>query len=160
MTIVVGIPGVQGPPGLNWRQAWSSTATYAQGDGVSYNGAAYIALSASQNVIPGTAPLQWSVLVQTPAMVGSNGTAAGVAGLVPAPAANKQGANLRGDGTWSLGAVSNMVFTSGQLTSYQEDGITYTLAYNGNGTLNTISGAGTVGTVQYSSGAVTGISYS
>jgi chitodextrinase len=64
MTIVVGIPGIQGPPGLNWRNAWSSTATYAQGDGVSYNGASWIALSASVNVPPGNAPLQWSPLIQ------------------------------------------------------------------------------------------------
>ncbi|RQR87743.1 MULTISPECIES: carbohydrate-binding protein [unclassified Burkholderia] len=65
MTILIAsTPGPQGPPGLNWRGAWSSTATYAQGDGVTYNGTAYIALSASQNVVPGTAPLQWSVLTQ------------------------------------------------------------------------------------------------
>jgi YD repeat-containing protein len=92
-------------------------------------------------------------------MTGSTGSAAGTSGSVPAPAADKQGAFLRGDATWSLGAISNMVFTSGQLTGYTEDGIAYTLAYNGNGTLNTISGGGTVGTVQYTSGAVSGISY-
>lgn len=62
--LVVSTPGPQGPPGLNWRGAWSSTATYAQGDGVSYSGASYIALSASVNAPPGSAPLQWSLLTQ------------------------------------------------------------------------------------------------
>jgi len=64
MTIVVGIPGPQGAPGLSWQGAWSSTVTYTQGEGVSYNGAAWIALSSSVNVPPGGAPLQWSLLVQ------------------------------------------------------------------------------------------------
>jgi hypothetical protein len=99
MTIVVGIPGPQGAPGLSWQNEWSSIVTYTQGEGVSYDGAAYIALSPSLNVVPGTAPLQWSLLVQAPAMVGSNGTVAGSAGSVPAPAADRQGAFLRGDGT-------------------------------------------------------------
>lgn len=92
-------------------------------------------------------------------MTGSTGAAAGTSGSVPAPPADRQGAFLRGDGTWAPGAINNMTFTSGQLTSYTEDGIAYTLAYNGDGTLNTITGGGSVGTVQYSGGAVSGISY-
>jgi uncharacterized membrane protein len=81
MTIIkTSTPGPQGPPGLNPRGAWSSDATYVQGDGVSYGGAGYVALSSSINVIPGTAPLQWMLLVQAPAMVGSTGEAAGSAG--------------------------------------------------------------------------------
>ncbi|MGF6963035.1 YD repeat-containing protein [Paraburkholderia sp. WC7.3g] len=161
MAIVqVSTPGPQGPSGLNWRQAWSATATYAQGDGVSYNGASYTALSASVNVVPGTAPMQWSLLVQAPAMAGSTGSAAGSSGSVPAPDADDQGCFLRGDGTWAAGAVSGLTYNgSGQLTGYTEDGIAYALAYNGDGTLNTITGGGSVGTVAYSNGAVTGISY-
>jgi YD repeat-containing protein len=160
MTIVVGIPGPQGAPGLSWQNEWSSIVTYTQGEGVSYDGAAYIALSPSLNVVPGTAPLQWSLLVQAPAMVGSNGTVAGSAGSVPAPAADRQGAFLRGDGTWAPGAVSGLTYNgAGQLTGYTEDGIAYELAYNTDGTLNTITGGGSVGTCSYSSGVFTGISY-
>jgi hypothetical protein len=71
MTIVVGIPGVQGPPGINWRSTWSSSTTYAAYDGVQYNGSSYIALQANQNVTPGTAPLQWDLVAQAalPSMV-------------------------------------------------------------------------------------------
>jgi len=66
MAVIVktSTPGPDGPPGLSWQGAWSSTATYTQGQGVSYNGAAWIALSSSVNVPPGGAPLQWSLLVQ------------------------------------------------------------------------------------------------
>ena len=159
MTIVVGIPGVQGPPGLSWQGAWSSTVTYSQGQGVSYNGSSYIALTASLNVAPSAAPLQWSLLVQAPAMSGSTGESAGSAGMVPVPAADRQGAFLRGDGTWAPGSITGMTYSAGQLTGYTEDGIAYALAYNGNGTLNTITGGGSAGTVQYIGGAVSGISY-
>lgn len=161
MTIIkTSTPGPQGPPGLNWRGAWSSTATYAQGDGSSNGGAAWVALSPSVNVVPGTAPLQWSLLAQAPAMVGSNGAVAGSAGSVPAPGTDAQGRFLRGDGTWAAGAVSGLTYNgSGQLTGYTEDGIAYELAYNGDGTLNTITGGGSVGTLSYSSGVFTGISY-
>ncbi|HEX7906881.1 MAG TPA: hypothetical protein VF534_02145 [Paraburkholderia sp.] len=63
MTIIkTSTPGPQGPPGLSWQNAWSSSVTYTQGQGVTYNGAAYVALSSSVNVVPGTAPLQWSLL--------------------------------------------------------------------------------------------------
>lgn len=162
MAVIVktSTPGPDGPPGLNWRGAWSSTATYEQGDGASSGGAAWVALSPNQNVVPGTAPLQWSLLVQAPAMVGSTGEAAGSAGSAPAPAADRQGAFLRGDGTWVPGALSNLTYNgSGQLTGYTEDGIAYALTYNGDGTPNTITGGGTVGTFAYSSGVFAGISY-
>jgi YD repeat-containing protein len=56
--------------------------------------------------------------------------------------------------------VSGLTYNgSGQLTGYTEDGIAYVLTYNTDGTLNTITGGGSVGTVSYSSGAPTGISY-
>lgn len=161
MTIIkVSTPGPQGPPGLSWQGPWVSTAVYMQGQGVSFGGAAWLALSSSQNVVPGTAPLQWSLIVEAPAMVGSNGSTAGSAGSVPPPGASSQGRFLRGDGTWAPGAVSNLTYNgSGQISGYTEDGIAYTLAYNGDGTLNTITGGGSVGTVSYSNGVVTGISY-
>jgi YD repeat-containing protein len=160
MVMVIGVPGPQGVPGLNPRGAWSSSTEYSEGDGVSYGGAAYVALSASISVVPGTAPLQWMLLVQAPAMIGSNGAVAGSSGSVPAPSADAQGRFLRGDGTWAPGAVSGLTYNGvGQLIGYTEDGIPYTLAYNGDGTLNTITGAGSVGTISYSNGQFTGISY-
>lgn len=100
-----------------------------------------------------------SVGTPAPTMIGSNGTTAGLGGSVPTPASDKQGALLRGDGVWSLGAISGVTYTNGQLTSYTEDGIAYALAYNSDGTLNTISGGGTVGTFAYNSGVFAGISY-
>lgn len=42
-----------------------------------------------------------------PAMSGASSTAAGTAGLVPAPAANKHTAFLRGDGTWVVPTNTN-----------------------------------------------------
>jgi hypothetical protein len=163
MTIVVGIPGVQGPPGISWQGQWSSTASYAASEGVSYEGSSYIALTPSLNVAPGTSPSQWGLLASVGSgattMTGSNGTEAGTAGSVPAPGVDAQGRFLRGDGTWAPGAVSGLTYAGSQLTGYTEDGIAYTLAYSGNGTLNTITGGGSVGTVQYTSGAVSGISY-
>jgi YD repeat-containing protein len=58
------------------------------------------------------------------------------------------------------GAVSGLTYNgAGQLTGYTEDGIAYELAYNTDGTLNTITGGGSVGTCSYSSGVFTGISY-
>ncbi|MGI4812006.1 MAG: hypothetical protein ACRYG5_06670 [Janthinobacterium lividum] len=64
MTTVIGIPGPQGKPGLNWRETWDPTATYEPGDGVTYNGAAWYCLSQSKNNIPGASPLQWTVVLQ------------------------------------------------------------------------------------------------
>ncbi|SDH08771.1 YD repeat-containing protein [Paraburkholderia phenazinium] len=160
MTIVVGIPGPQGAPGLSLQGTYNPNTTYTQGQAVNYEGACWAALQSVQGVTPGTAPLQWMLVVEAPAMVGSTGTVAGTAGSVPAPAADRQGAFLRGDGAWTPGAVSGLTYNgAGQLTGYTEDGIAYELAYNTDGTLNTITGGGSVGTVSYSSGAPTGISY-
>ena len=94
-----------------------------------------------------------------PPRTGSTGMAAGTGGSVPAPPADRQGAFLRGDATWSLGAISGLTYANGQLTGYTEDGIAYAITYNANGTLNTITGGGTTGTVSYNNGSVTGISY-
>jgi hypothetical protein len=55
--------GMTSPAGLTWRGAWSSVATYAGRDAVSYNGASYYALQASVNQTPapgGTG--HWGVL--------------------------------------------------------------------------------------------------
>ncbi|HEX7911811.1 MAG TPA: hypothetical protein VF534_27470 [Paraburkholderia sp.] len=106
-----------------------------------------------------TTTISVSSVGTAPTMIGSNGTTAGLGGSVPTPAADKQGAFLRGDGTWSLGNISGLTYANGQLTGYTEDGIAYTLAYNGDGTLHTITGGGTVGMVSYNNGSVTGISY-
>jgi lysophospholipase L1-like esterase len=58
-----GAPGVltvAGPPGINWRGAWSSSNTYALNDGVSFNGSSYISLISGNTSTPGSA--SWSLL--------------------------------------------------------------------------------------------------
>ena len=46
-------------------------------------------------------------------MVGATASAAGEKGMVPAPAAGKQGAFLRGDGTWAQPALAGAAFHVG-----------------------------------------------
>jgi hypothetical protein len=119
MTIVVGIPGVQGPPGtgINPRGTWSADATYAINDAATFAGSAYTALQPNIGAQPNLTPLQWSLFVEAGAaipMTGSNGTQGGTAGSVPAPAADAQGRFLRGDGTLTTsGPVMNQGTASG-----------------------------------------------
>ena len=62
-----GPTGPMGPSGgsTNWRGAWSSTATYASYDAVSYNGSSYICIvGANTNHEPDTSPTYWQLLAQ------------------------------------------------------------------------------------------------
>jgi hypothetical protein len=60
-----GAQGPAGPAGLAWRSAWSSTTTYSQTAGVSYNGASYISLiSNNTGNEPDKSPADWSLLAQ------------------------------------------------------------------------------------------------
>ena len=43
-------------------------------------------------------------------MTGASANAAGTSGMVPAPGAGKQGAFLRGDGTWAQPSMSGSAF--------------------------------------------------
>lgn len=46
----------------------------------------------------------------------------------------------------------------GRMTSYVEDGVTWTLTYNADGDLATASGGGVTKTFSYADGALTGVS--
>ena len=60
-----GAQGPTGPAGLTWQSAWSTTTTYNLDDAVSFGGASYISLIAS-NVghEPDKSPSAWSLLAQ------------------------------------------------------------------------------------------------
>lgn len=61
-----GSTGPQGPSGgsTNWRGAWSSSASYAIYDAVSYSGSSYIAIAAGTNEQPDTHSADWQLLAQ------------------------------------------------------------------------------------------------
>ena len=59
----MGSPGPAGQ-GYTWRNAWSSTSTYAAYDTVSYSGSSYVAIAANTNVTPGTDATKWSLIAQ------------------------------------------------------------------------------------------------
>lgn len=70
---LAGPQGPQGPPGpsggavtgLNYRGTYSSTATYAVNDFVSYDGSSYISVTAgNQGNVPGASSLAWALLAQ------------------------------------------------------------------------------------------------
>lgn len=55
--------GKDGSPGLVWRGEWSDRARYAPGDVVRHNAAAWVALSESYGVHPGSDERFWDVVV-------------------------------------------------------------------------------------------------
>lgn len=60
-----GPPGVQGDPGpgINWQGEWDSGETYAEADGVEYNGSSYISLADDNASEPG-ANEDWGVIAE------------------------------------------------------------------------------------------------
>jgi hypothetical protein len=48
-----------GPAAMAWRGAWSSTAQYAPGEVVSYQGVSYVATAASTGADPSATPASW-----------------------------------------------------------------------------------------------------
>lgn len=58
------IQGQQGASGegLSYRQEWNSSTQYAINDAVTYNGALWMALQASQNRLPDTNPQYWQLV--------------------------------------------------------------------------------------------------
>jgi hypothetical protein len=72
-----GPQGVPGPVGLSFKGVYSSVTNYALADGVSYNGAGYVSLVASNHGnTPDQSPQQWALF----AAAGATGTT-GPAGL-------------------------------------------------------------------------------
>jgi hypothetical protein len=58
----MGPQGVAGPVGLSFRGAYASSTNYALADGVSYNGAGYVSLVASNHGnTPDQSPQQWAL---------------------------------------------------------------------------------------------------
>jgi hypothetical protein len=58
----MGPQGVPGPVGITFQGTYSSTANYALADGVSYNGAGYVSLVASNHGnTPDQSPQQWAL---------------------------------------------------------------------------------------------------
>lgn len=82
------------------------------------------------------------------AMTGATSGAAGSKGLVPAPAAGKQGAFLRGDGTWQaetdelseLGDVNLSSVTDGQVLKYDSASSKWVNGNGGGGGSSTLAG--------------------
>ena len=72
-----GITGTAGAPGLNFRGTWAANLNYAVNDGVSWQGASWIAVASSMSVAPDSGGGAWSLL----AAAGAAG-AAGQAGAI------------------------------------------------------------------------------
>ena len=49
--------------GLSYRQEWNSSTQYATNDAVTYDGALWMALQASQNRLPDTNPQYWQLVM-------------------------------------------------------------------------------------------------
>ncbi|MBB5317071.1 hypothetical protein HDF09_001740 [Edaphobacter lichenicola] len=81
----IGATGPAGPVGMVWKGAWVGTQSYAVNNAVSYNGATYIAIAASTNVVP-TNTTAWNIV----AAAGANGAngANGATGATGATGAN------------------------------------------------------------------------
>ena len=59
---IQGQPGTSGT-GLSYRQEWNNSITYSQNDAVTYDGAIWMALQASQNRIPDSNPQYWQLVM-------------------------------------------------------------------------------------------------
>lgn len=100
------------------------------------------ALSANTYITTLTDSASGKTTATIPAMSGASSTAAGTAGLVPAPEANKHTAFLRGDGTWAV-----------PTNYYRPISVNGTsILENNNTTLNLVAGASISITAENSSG--------
>ncbi len=82
----MGPQGPAGPVGMTFQGTYSSTVNYAEGDGVIYNGSAYVSLAGSNHGnTPDVSPAQWSLFATgSPGATGSQGPA-GPQGVPGAP---------------------------------------------------------------------------
>lgn len=122
---IQGQPGTSGT-GLSYRQEWNNSITYSQNDAVTYDGAIWMALQASQNRIPDSNPQYWQLVMNLET------TAYPIQDTVPT--------NLQVDGLWFntsgnptqyyyLNSLPNEADDSQILEGY--------MAYNSNGELIT-----------------------
>ena len=89
-TGATGAAGPTGPAGLNWKNAWSSTTSYALNDGVSFNGSSYIAIQANTDLEPDLNPIAWSLFAQQGA-TGTTGATGATGAQGPTGATGPQG---------------------------------------------------------------------
>jgi hypothetical protein len=96
----VGEAGPAGAPGMVWRGAWDSTATYQSGDAVFYDGSSFIAVSASTNEQPDTSPAAWNLIAEAgqPGIDGADGADGGQNDVTLSGFVNLDGSIGRGTG--------------------------------------------------------------
>lgn len=89
--------------GFTDKGPYSSSATYVKNDLVHYEYSIWRCLvDDTTNVTPAGSSPAWAIfIVGEGEMAGATSSAAGLAGLVPGPAAGDQGKFLRGDATWN-----------------------------------------------------------
>jgi hypothetical protein len=100
-----GIQGIQGSSAtINWTGEWSSSTSYNENDGVSYNGSSFVALQSSTNVDPSNAS-HWQLVA-----------AQGIQGIQGEGIQGAQGSSavINWTGEWS-----------GSTTYYENDGVSY-----------------------------------
>jgi hypothetical protein len=122
-----GPQGPQGPaaPGLNWRGAWSSTATYSQNDAVFYNWNSYVALKgigSNQGRQPPD-PKYWQLLA-APAAPGASGQAPPALGAQSCPAGSYPNSFWYGFNPHMVCATTTPCSTTSfiySITSYSSD---------------------------------------
>jgi hypothetical protein len=83
-----------------WKGAWVSTQSYAVNNAVSYNGASYIAIAASTNVVP-TNTTAWNIIAAT----GANGATGATGATGPAGPTGPAGATGATGAAGSGGAL-------------------------------------------------------
>jgi hypothetical protein len=87
----MGPQGIAGPVGLAFQGVYSPVTNYALADGVSYNGAGYVSLIASNHGnTPDQSPLQWA-LFAAGGGAGATGPAGATGGTGPAGPQGPQG---------------------------------------------------------------------
>jgi hypothetical protein len=98
----MGPQGVPGPVGITFQGTYASTTNYALADGVSYNGAGYVSLVASNHGnTPSLSPIEWALFAAA-GTAGATGPAGLTGGTGPAGPIGPQG--LTGT-TGSTGAI-------------------------------------------------------
>ena len=85
---VLTIQGQQGTSGegLSYRQEWNSSTQYSTNDVVTYDGALWMALQASQNRLPDSSPQYWQLVMNL--------------GTITYPIQDTVPTNLQVDGLW------------------------------------------------------------
>jgi len=98
-----GPQGPAGPVGLSYQGTYVSTIRYALGDGVRYNGAAYISLRASNiGNTPGQSPTWWSLFAEDGA-TGATGPTGATGTIGPAGPTGAQGPTGATGATGTIG---------------------------------------------------------